>query len=193
MSDESKGLAGLGEIAAKLDGAGMQWVVFAGAAANVYGAVRPLTDVDILVAAAEGDRLKALFPDADVVSFRHGLLHLELPGVDLLAGLGTVDLDSRMAARVTRHEIGGIRVPVIPPEDNILLKATWGRGSGEGKHDWEDVEAMMASVPSLDWKYLRWRAGTLDQRELVQEVMQRLEGLWQQRREDEEEGPGEGN
>jgi hypothetical protein len=34
MSDESKGLTGLGEIAAKLDGAGMQWVVFAGAAAG---------------------------------------------------------------------------------------------------------------------------------------------------------------
>ena len=65
-----------------------------------------------------------------------------------------------MAARVTRHEIGGIQVPVIPREDNILLKAMWGRGAEEGKHDWEDVEAMMTSVPSLDWEYLRWRAGT---------------------------------
>ena len=191
MSDESKGLAGLGEIAAKLDGAGMQWVVFAGAAANVYGAVRPLTDVDILVAAAEGDRLKALFPDADVVSFRQGLLHLELPGVDLLAGLGTVDLDSRMAARVTRHEIGGIRVPVIPPEDNILLKATWGRGAEVGKHDWEDVEAMMATVPSLDCEYLRWRAGTLDQRERVDGTLARLESLWRRLHSEEREGTGE--
>jgi hypothetical protein len=102
-----------------------------------------------------------------------------------------VDLDLRMAARVTRHEIGGILVPVIPPEDNILLKATWGRGSKEGKHDWEDVEAMMATVPSLDWEYLSWRAGTLDKPELVQEIMERLEGLWRQQQGEEEEGSGE--
>ena len=133
MPDESKGLAGLGEIAAKLDGAGMQWAVFAGAAASVYGADRVVTDVDILVPAAEGDRLMALFPDAELVSSQPGLLHLAMPGIDLLAGLGEVDLDSRMAARVTRHEIGGILVPVIPPEDNILLKATWGRGARGGK------------------------------------------------------------
>ena len=191
VSDELKSLAGLGEIAAKLDGAGMLWVVFAGAAASVYGADRALTDVDILVPAAEGDRLMALFPGAELVSHRPGLLHLEVPGVDLLAGLGTVDLDSRMATRVTRRELGGIQVPVIPPEDNILLKATWGRGAEEGKHDWEDVEAMMATVPSLDWEYLRWRAGTLDQPEQVQEAMEKLKGLARRLHGEEEEGPGE--
>lgn len=191
MSDESKGLAGLGEVAEKLDSAGMQWAVFAGAAASVYGAGRVVTDVDILVRAAEGNRLLALFPDAELASFQPGLMHLQMPGVDLLAGLGEVDLDLRMAGRVTRHEIGGILVPVIPPEDNILLKAMWGRGFEQGKHDWEDVEAMMNSVPSLDWEYLRWRAGTLDKRELVQKVMKRLEGMARRRQGEEEEGSGE--
>jgi len=191
VSEESKGLAGLGEIAAKLDGAGMQWAVFAGAAASVYGADRVVTDVDILVPAEEGDRLMALFPEAELVFSQPGLMHLEMTGVDLLAGLGTVDLDSRMATRVTRHEIGGILVPVIPPEDNILLKATWGRGLEEGKHDWEDVEAMMASVPTIDWEYLRWRAGRLGQPELVQGIMERLEGMARRQQGEEEEGPGE--
>jgi hypothetical protein len=191
VPDESKGLADLGEIAARLDGAGMQWVVFAGAAASVYGAERPLTDVDILVPAAEGDRLMALFPGAELVSRQPGLLHLALPGVDLLAGLGTVDLDPQMATRVARHEVGGIQVPVIPPEDNILLKATWGRGPEVGKHDWEDVEAMMDTMPSLDWEYLRWRAGTMEQPERVQEIMERLEGLARRRQGGEEEEPGE--
>jgi hypothetical protein len=191
MSEESRGLTGLGEIAAKLDGAGMQWAVFAGAAASVYGAERPVTDVDILVRAAEGNRLMALFPEAEMVSFQPGLMHLKMPGVDLLAGLGEVDLDLRMAARVTRHEIGGVLVPVIPREDNILLKAMWGRGPREGKHDWEDVEAMMNSVPSLDWEYLRWRAGTLDKPGLGWEILRRLEGLWLRRQGEEEERPGE--
>lgn len=191
MVDESKRLACLREIAAQLDGAGITWAVFAGAAAGVYGADRPLTDVDILVPAAQGDRLTELFPDAELVLTQHGLLHLALPGVDLLAGLGTVNLDSQMAARVTRHEVGGIQVPVIPPEDNILLKAIWGRGPEQGKHDWEDVEAMMAYVPSLDWEYLRWRSDRLDRPELVQEVMERLEEMARQQRGETEEGPGE--
>ena len=51
------------EIARRLDGARVTWAVFAGAAASVYGATCPLTDVDILVPAAEGDRVAALFPE----------------------------------------------------------------------------------------------------------------------------------
>jgi len=35
-------------------------------------------------------------------------------------------------------------------ENNILLKAMWGRGPEVGKHDWEDVQAMMAHLPALD-------------------------------------------
>ncbi|MFN2183550.1 MAG: hypothetical protein ACK2UU_06140 [Anaerolineae bacterium] len=189
MTNESKALAHLHEVAATLDGAGMSWAVFAGAAASVYGADRPLTDLDILVPAREGERLKTLFPNSEVV-FEHDILCLALPDVDLLAGLGTMDLDAEMAARVTHHEIGGIGVPVIPPEDNILLKAMMGRGADQGKHDWEDVEAMMAFVPSLDWAYLRWRAGMLDEVEKAQEVMGRLEQIWQKRQE-MEEGTGE--
>ena len=144
--------ASLGEIAAKLDGVGVQWALFAGAAASVYGAERDVTDVDILVPHSEGEGLVALLPEAELVSSRPGLTHLALPGVDLLAGMGAVDLDAPMAARIARHELGGIQVPVIPREDNILLKATWGRGAEQGKHDWEDVEAMMASAASLDWE-----------------------------------------
>ena len=189
MQEGQKGLAGLGEVAEKLDEAGIQWAVFAGAAASVYGAGRAVTDVDILVRAAEGNRLTALFPEAGLVSFQPGLTHLELPGIDLLAGLGDVDLDLRMAARVTRHEISGVLVPVIPREDNILLKAIWGRGAEQGKHDWEDVEAMMAAAPSLDWAYLRWRAGTLDEPLLGQIIVKRLEELWRRLRGGEAEEP----
>jgi hypothetical protein len=183
--------ASLGEIAAKLDGAGIQWALFAGAAASVYGAGRVITDLDILVPHGEAQRLMALLPEAELAYSEPGLTHLALPEVDLLAGTGIMDLDAPMTARLARHEIGGVLVPVIPREDNILLKATWGRGAEQGKHDWEDVEAMMAAAPSLDWEYLRWRATTLDEPELLPEIMQRLEGLWRQLHGKEEEGQDE--
>ena len=187
MTDELEGMARLTEVAARLDGAGMLWVIFAGTAASLYGADRPVTDLDILVPAEEGERLKALFPEA-AVTREQDMLHVGLPGVDLLAGLGAIDLDGEMASRVTRHKIGGIQVPVIPREDNILLKAMMGRGAEEGKHDWEDVEAMMTSARSLDWAYLRWRASTLNEPAKAQAVLDRVESLWRQVRGKIEEG-----
>jgi hypothetical protein len=170
----------LEEVAERLDGAGIEWAVFAGAAATVYGATRPLTDVDILVPAAERERVEALFPGSEFVKHANGA-HGFLPGIDILAGLPLLDLDEEMAARLRHHEVVGVRVPVIPPEDNILLKAMWGRGADVGKHDWEDVEAMMAFLERLDWPYLRWRAGRLSPGLPVEQALQRLERLWEQK------------
>jgi hypothetical protein len=176
----------LGEVARRFDRAGVAWAVFAGAAAAVYGSNRPLTDVDILVPLSEGDAVAALFPEGQVKRDEGGFVRgIELPGFDLVAGLTmrdadatyTVDLDEQMAARLTRHEIAGVAVPVIPPEDNVLLKATWMRGLEVGKHDWEDVQAMMAHLPALDWEYLRWRAGTCGPAQRVQRALQRLAGV----------------
>ena len=115
-------------VAWRLDQAGIPWAVFAGAAASAYGATRPITDVDILVPAAIGERLLALFPEGALLSYESGVLVLVLPDIEILAGLSLMDLDAQMAARLTRHEIAGLSVPLIPPEDNVLLKAMWGRG-----------------------------------------------------------------
>jgi hypothetical protein len=155
--------------------------VFAGAAAAAYGATRPLTDVDILVPSAEGDRVAALFPEAQVDRREDGPVRgIQLSGFDILAGLTAVDLDTRMAARLQRHEIAGVTVPVIPPEDNILLKAIMGRGPEVGKHDWEDVGAMLAHLPSLDWEYLRWRADACGLQQHAQQALKRLETMGRQ-------------
>ena len=171
----------LEQIARRLDRAGIDWAVFAGAAASVYGSPRPLTDVDILVPANDGDRAAALFPKATVKREHDGTVcKLELPGFDILAGLSTMDLDAPMAARLMRHEIAGVIVPIIPPEDNILLKALWGRGPEEGKHDWQDVQAMLAHLATLDWEYLRWRANACVPRQHVERILKRLESLWHQ-------------
>jgi hypothetical protein len=180
----------LAEVARRLDEAGIAWAVFAGAAASAYGAARPLTDVDILVPSTEGEQVAALFPEGEIRQGEDGSIHVvQLPGFDLVAGLAwhkagdiyVFDLDAPMAARLQRHEIAGVTVPVIPPEDNILLKAIAGRGPAVGKHDWEDVQAMMAYLPEIDWEYLRRRAGACGPRCGTEPVLERLEGLWSQK------------
>ena len=168
----------LGMVARRLDESGVPWAVFAGAAASVYGVVRPITDVDILVPADAGDQVARLFPEAQVER-RHGgaVWALQMPGYDIVAGLGILEFDLQMIERLTRHEIAGVSVPVIPPEDNIVLKAVAGRGPEQGKHDWEDVAEMMAALPGLDWDYLKWRLDRSGPEEQVRRVWRRLEGM----------------
>jgi hypothetical protein len=40
------------------------------------------------------------------------------------------------------------------------------------------VEAMMASIPEFDWDYLRWRARAILPPERRQEILRRLEKMW---------------
>jgi hypothetical protein len=181
----------LAKIAELLDEAGVPWAVLAGAAACVYGATRPLTDIDILTPRAEGERLAALFPEAPVVRQDDGSVRgIHLPGFDIIAGMTmreadgdyTVDLDEEMRARLQHHEIAGVSVPVIPPEDNMLLKAMWGRGAEVGKHDWEDVQAMMDHLPEIDWAYLHWRARDCGTGALALQALERLKALQSEQR-----------
>ena len=183
---ETETTLSLGEIARRLDQAGIAWVVFAGAAASVYGATRPLTDVDILLPAAAGDQVWGLFPEGRVIRRGDGSIQMiQLTGFDLVVGIRwpdsdaarALDLDAAMVERLQHHELLGVIVPVIPPEDNILLKAVWGRGPEVGKHDWEDVEAMMAHLQVLDWEYLRQRAEACAPARRLGQIWQRLENL----------------
>jgi hypothetical protein len=163
----------LEHIARRLDQAGITWAIFAGAAAHVYGANRPLTDIDILIPSSKGEQLLALFPQAQVIRGPDdSVAGVQLPGFDILAGLNIMDLDAPMAVRLTHHEIAGVMVPVIPPEDNTLFKAILGRGPEVGKHDWEDIRAMLAHLPTLDWEYLRWRAGACG---VEEQLLQRIQ------------------
>jgi hypothetical protein len=143
-----------------------------------------VTDVDILVPVAAGGRVAALFPEGTPYRGEHGsVLGVELPDFDILAGLRQqrsdlsyeMELDDEMVARLTRHDVSGVTVPVIPPEDNILLKAIWRRGPEQGKHDWQDVQAMLTHLPALDWDYLRWRLQTCCSGPGVRRVLQLLE------------------
>lgn len=164
-------------VAERLDGAGLSWAVCAGAAAAIYGSGRPLTDVDVLVADADGERVAALFPEGETIRQAGSARGVRLPDCDLVAGLTVVDLDAEMAARLTRHNLLGVGVPVISVEDNVLLKGLWGRGADQGKHDWEDVEAMMVANAEVDWAYLEWRAASMASAE-AEAVLGRLKGMW---------------
>jgi hypothetical protein len=169
-------------VAHTLNHADINWVVFAGSAAIIYGANRPITDIDILISSADGARAAALFPGCKVCHGKDGRIEaIKLPDFDLIAGLSNgyrLDVDNEILLRSCRAEINGVNVPVISPEDNILIKASWGRGPEVGKHDWQDVKAMLRSKRKLDWDYLCGRASTGLDPDRADEVLTQLEQLW---------------
>lgn len=178
MDNSKATLLSLAEVTRRLNAIGIPWAVFAGAAAAAYGVNRPITDIDILVPVAAGAQAAQAFPEAEVERRIDGTVRvLKLPGYDILAGLNQSDLDRAMEQRLNHAVIEGVRVPLIPVEDNIVLKAQLGRGAAEGKRDWEDVEEMVQVVKTVDWEYLYWRLEQLESPERLARIVERLEAV----------------
>jgi predicted nucleotidyltransferase len=73
----------------------------------------------------------------------------------IFRGTSGIYFDDEMMERVTRREFRGVRVPVIAPEDLIVIKATV-HDEGRERH-WYDALGVLART-QLDWPYLLRRA-----------------------------------
>jgi hypothetical protein len=151
----------LADVAGRLDRSGANWGIFAGAAGVVYGVKRRLRDIDILIPTQDMPRVAALFPDAQREHNNAGRVGtLMLNGIELIAGLTqyiALEMDAPMITRLQRASILEVDVSVIGLEDNLAIKAMFGRGPEQGKHDWADITEMLVDCPDLDWDYLGWR------------------------------------
>ena len=133
----------------RLERASIPWVVFAGAAAHCYGNTREITDIDVLVKLEDLEKAKAILTSIGSEAF------------DVVA-FPDFFLDEEMVKRTKQRKLLGVTVPVIPVEDNIILKARLERGKDQGKHDVEDIQVMIKNEP-IDLEYLkkriqRWKA-----------------------------------
>ncbi|MFC1878794.1 hypothetical protein ACFLZW_02660, partial [Chloroflexota bacterium] len=85
------------QIARQLEESTLTWAVFAGAAAAVYGARRPINDLDILIGKKDGQCAAALFPQAEIERNPDGSVWgIRLPDCDILAGAHIIELDQEM-------------------------------------------------------------------------------------------------
>jgi len=143
------------------DDARVPHLLIGGLASAALGQPRASGDVDFFVAPHDARRaLEALAGagfDTDETNphwifkgFKHGVL------VDVMFKTkGDVYLDDEMLARALRHDVGGRSVPIMPPEDLVVVKAF--AHEEESPRHWFDALAVVASVP-LDWEYLIRRA-----------------------------------
>jgi hypothetical protein len=145
-----------------LEKAGIPWVVFAGDAAHCYGSTREITDIDVLVKLEDLKKAQAAIKSIGAEAF------------DVVA-FPDFFLDDEMIKRIKQRKLLGVTVPVIPVEDNIILKAKLHRGKDQGKHDVEDMEVMIKNEP-IDLEYLKkgiqkWKA-TKKAKTLLQTLLQ---------------------
>jgi len=140
---------------------GLPFCVLGGVASAAYGRPRMTKDIDVFVRRDDAERaLEALAgfgfetehtnPSWIFKGFRDGVL------VDVIFKVKSdVYFDDEMAARVRTAEFAGVSIPVLAPEDLVVMKAF----AAEEEAPWHWFDALgVLSVNELDWEYLCERA-----------------------------------
>jgi hypothetical protein len=158
-----------------LDSMGITYAMGGSFASSIHGIARPTQDLDLIAAIPPG-RIDAFvtafqrdfYVDSEsiqsAIRFRRSfnLIHLETGfKIDIFPvgshALGPQQLKRR---RVEQSSILGgpaVTVPVISPEDTILVKLSWYRDGGEtSERQWNDLRSIVrVQGDRLDQEYLR--------------------------------------
>jgi hypothetical protein len=154
----------------RLDSAKVTWAFFAGFAAYCYGSRRPLTDIDVLVLDREFGKASAALGRIEGVEL------CRTKPKTILGKTYAMGMDDEMAAHIVRRTFFGIEVPLISPEDNVLLKAISQRGPERGKHDVDDIIATALSE-KMDVEYLASRIAKFGAEERATSILKKLKIL----------------
>jgi hypothetical protein len=158
--------ASLPEVLSVLAGTGIRYGLYAGAHVAVLTDNRPAADVDFLVHDDDIDALADIFPSAG--NKRTGsATFFSIDGDGPIEFMARANIRKDGAVypfRLTDLALGRVgtydarlaSVKVVDPVDTLLLKALLRRGRDQGKHDLEDIQAVLAQV-EIDTGYLRAR------------------------------------
>ena len=169
-------------IAARLQAAGIPYMVTGSLALAVWAVPRMTRDIDVVVevAPADAQRLTGLFAGDCVIDegavqdaiARRGMfnvIHTEwIVKADFIVRKDTayrkVEFDRRRWL-----DVAGTRIAFVSPEDLILSKLVWGEDSHAELHR-RDVRQLVESVDDLDWGYLNTWAGELGVQDALEQI-----------------------
>jgi hypothetical protein len=179
MHDE---LSVLKLVTARLDTAGMAYMVTGSVALSLYAEPRMTRDVDLVVELQPSDagRLVDMFGDefiCDAGHIRDAIANRSMFNLIHTAAVVKIDIIVRKDTAYREEEfrrrrlarIDGTQVWVVSAEDLILSKLDWARSS-RSEVQLRDVRNVIAAQPSLDWPYLHAWAERLGVRSLLNEV-----------------------
>lgn len=179
MHDE---LSVLKLVTARLDTAGMAYMVTGSVALSLYAEPRMTRDVDLVVELRPSDagRLVDMFGDEFICDAGHisdAIANRSMFNLIHTAAVVKIDIIVRKDTAYREEEFGrrrlaridGTEVWVVSAEDLILSKLDWARSS-RSEVQLRDVRNVIAAQPSLDWPYLDAWAERLGLRSLLSEV-----------------------
>jgi hypothetical protein len=169
-------------VTARLEAAGIAYMLTGSIAAGYYAQPRMTRDIDLVVelAPADAERIAAAFtPEfiCDVDAVRAAISRRSLFNLIHIEAVTKIDFVVRKDIPYRREEfqrrrqveIGGHPLWIVSPEDLILSKLTWAKTS-RSEMQLRDVRLLLTFVPKLDWDYLdRW-AASLTITDMLREV-----------------------
>jgi hypothetical protein len=156
-------------VTARLDLAGITYMITGSIAAGLYGQPRMTRDIDVVALLYPGhaERLvESLAPDfsCDLETIREAIAARRIFNIVHEATTHKVDIIVRedrdyeveKFARRRRADVGGQAIWVISPEDLVLSKLVWAKDS-RSELQLRDVRSIIALQTHLDWPYIdRW-------------------------------------
>jgi hypothetical protein len=169
-------------VTARLDSAGLAYMITGSIAAGLYGQPRMTRDIDIVAALHPphaprlADLLGAEFLcDADVIRDAiarrriFSVLHREaLQKVDFIVR-DEREYEVEKFERRRRVEVDGQPMWMIAPEDLVLSKLVWAKDS-RSELQFRDVRSIITLQPDLDWAYMTGWAIRLTVAKLLAEL-----------------------
>lgn len=161
----------------------VRYGLYAGAYVSIVTSNRAPTDVDVLIADEDFNRLDGLFPDSLVEEMPDAKLFY--PYKDKAVEMASdQDLDIKKLHyrfRLTNlawqntsvHRYHGGSVRLCNPVDTILLKALLQRGIDENKHDLEDIDDLTKKV-QINKAYLIERLRQIGSSDRIIDVLKRF-------------------
>ncbi|HVE93217.1 MAG TPA: nucleotidyltransferase [Actinomycetota bacterium] len=140
---------------------GLDHVVIGGLASAALGRPRWTHDVDIFVRSDEADKALEVLSRAGFETHETNPLWLYKAIKDgvvidvIFKSKGDLYLDDEMLARAVHGEFKGVKLPLAPPEDIVVIKAAV--HDEERPRHWHDALGILIRT-DLDWDYLLLRA-----------------------------------
>ncbi|MGH9132496.1 MAG: nucleotidyl transferase AbiEii/AbiGii toxin family protein, partial [Ilumatobacteraceae bacterium] len=147
-----------------LDRSGLPWALIGGVASAAYGRPRWTKDIDVFCRPHHAPELLGALALAGMDTEETNpqwifkAWHAEVQ-IDMIFKTAGLYFDDEMERRVRRCDFRDVRVPVVPPEDLVVIKAMM-HDEDTPRH-WYDalgVVANAAAADEIDWDYLLFRA-----------------------------------
>jgi predicted nucleotidyltransferase len=156
-------LAALRDLISWFENADIRGAIIGGVAASLLGRPRVTRDVDALAVLDEEQWEKFLGAGAkfgfvprrqDALAFAQStrvlLVRHDASGIDVDIVFAALPFEKDAVARAKSLSLGGLRIPLVTPEDLIIMKAVARR-----PRDIADIEALLETHPALNLRTVR--------------------------------------